>query len=483
VVFDTMIGAYLLAPGQGSPSVEGVAADYLGRFLGDAGGPGKGPEVTLKQASGRCCLRARVLVEARPVMEQELRSRDLWDLFNEIEMPLAGVLAEMESRGIRVDRRRLEDLAADLEKRLAMIEKEAYALAGRRFNLNSPREIGRVLFDEIGLKPRRRTKTGYSTDISVLTELAAEHDLPRRILEHRQLAKIKSAHVDQLLRFADPESDRIYASFNQAVTATGRLSSSDPNLQNVPIRTGLGAEIRKAFIPSEPGWVLISADYSQIELRIMAHLSMDERLIEAFNRDADIHRETAAFIFKVEPSGVTADMRSLAKSVNFGILYGMGAQSLARGTGLSVEESEGFLAEHKRTYPGVYSWIEKLLQGARTSGYVETLLGRRRLLPDISSERPAVRAAAERMAINTPVQGSAADLIKIAMIELYNEMVKHDLKGGIVVQVHDEILVDCPREEEGRIRALLGEKMGGAYDLAVPLKVEVSSGGSWFEAH
>ncbi len=481
---DTLLAAYLLNPGQGGHDVDAIAADYLGQFVQPETKPKAGAAlVTLKQASERCCLRSRALLEASRVMEEELKSRNLYGLYTEMELPLAPVLADMELRGVKIDRLRLEALATDLDKRLDMIEKDAFSLAGRRFNLNSPRDISHLLFEEIGLRPRRKTKRGYSTDLSVLSELSADHDLPRKILEHRQLAKLKSTYVDQLLRYADPSTDRIHANFNQTVTATGRLSSSDPNLQNIPIRTDLGAEIRKAFIPSQPDWVLISADYSQIELRILAHLSGDAGLLEAFAKGEDIHSKTASFIFKVDPSEVTVGMRSIAKSVNFGIVYGMGPQGLAKATGLAIKEAESFLDEHRRSYPGVYLYIDRCLEEARDRGYVETLLGRKRYLPNLNSTEPAVRSAAERMAVNTPIQGSAADIIKMAMLELHGDMLERGLRGGIIIQVHDEILVDCPEAEKAETQGLVREKMSKAYTLSVPLRVDLGSGKNWYEAH
>jgi DNA polymerase-1 len=416
-------------------------------------------------------------------LEEDLRTKGLEKLYRDIEVPLVGVLADMETRGIRIDRGRLERLSDDLDKRMAEAEKQAHAIAGRHFNLNSTRDVAGVLFDEIGLKPRKKTKTGYSTDISVLTELCAEHELPRKILDYRQTAKLKSSHVDQLLAFAGREDDRIHACFHQTVTATGRLSSSDPNLQNVPIRGELGTEIRKAFIPSHDDWILVSADYSQIELRVVAHLSGDEGLLEAFRNDRDIHANTAAFIFKVDPDKVSPAMRTVAKAVNFGIIYGMGPQALAKNTGLPIEEAGRFLKEHRRTYPGLYTYIEESLAKARESGYVETVLGRKRVIPGIASTEPAVRSAGERMAVNTPVQGSAADIIKIAMLDIFEDMRARRLVGGIVVQIHDEILVDCPASEEAAFRDIIRERMGEAYDLEVPLKVEVGSGENWFQAH
>ena len=482
--FDISLAAYLINPGRGKVGVEDIAADYLGEFL-KTGTKRKASEdgVTIREASEKCCLRARIGLRAEASLREELRAKGLETLYRDVELPLVEVLADMEMRGIKVDREHLERLSEDLDKRMTAAEKEAYALAGRHFNLNSTRDVATVLFDEIGLKPRKKTKTGYSTDISVLTELCAEHELPRKILDYRQTAKLKSGHVDQLIAFADRESDRIHACFHQTVTATGRLSSSDPNLQNVPIRGELGTEIRKAFIPSHADWVLISADYSQIELRVVAHLSGDEGLLEAFRNDRDIHASTAAFIFKVDADKVSPAMRTVAKAVNFGIIYGMGPQALAKNTGLPIEEAGRFLKEHRQTYPGLYAYIEESLGKARETGYVETVLGRKRFIPGMASTESAGRSAAERMAVNTPVQGSAADIIKIAMLDISKEMKTGNLRGGIVVQVHDEILVDCPASEEGAFTDLIREKMSGAYDLEVPLRVEVGSGKNWFQAH
>lgn len=482
--FDTLLARYLLNPGLGGLDIESLALEYLGSLEGH---PGQrlpaGSVATVRDASAICARRARAAVAMRPMMERDLRERGLWDLFQRVELPLAEVLADMEQRGVRVDVRLLEQISERLESRAAMLEKEAHLLARRPFNLNSPREVSRLLFDELGLKPGRKTKAGYSTDISVLTELSAEHELPRKILEHRQVAKIKSTFVDQLLRFRRPETDRIHASFNQAVAATGRLSSSDPNLQNIPVRDEIGAELRRAFVPTAEDWIMMSGDYSQVELRVVAHLSGDRRLIEAFERGEDIHANTAAAVFGVSASDVTAAMRATAKVVNFGIIYGMGAQALARTADLSMEQASGFLAEHRRAYPGLYAYIDKVIAGAREGGWVETVLGRKRYLPNIGSSEPALRSAAERAAVNTPVQGSAADIIKLAMLGLHRRIKADGLAGGILIQVHDEILVECPEGERAAMEAALYNEMSSAYSLAVPLKVDVRSGRNWYEAH
>lgn len=481
---DTLLAKYLLNPGEGCVEVEDIALDYLGTTegYGKRGRSGAGL-AAVREAGETCGRRARTLLRARAPIEDDLKAKGLWSLFEDVELPLAEVLAEMELRGVRTDEDHLVRLADDFDSRLAMLEKEAFILAGRTFNLNSPRDVSQILFDELGLKPRRKTKTGYSTDLGVLMELSAEHELPRKILDYRQIAKLKTTYVDQLLRFRDPETGRIHASFNQAVTATGRLSSSDPNLQNIPIRGDLGAEIRKAFVPAADDWILISGDYSQVELRVVAHLSGDEKLVEAFRQGADIHTETAAFVFKVGHAGVTPEMRAIAKVVNFGIIYGMGAQALAKTTGLALQEATGFLEEHRRTYPRLYGYLDEIVRSTREKGYVETVLGRKRFLPTIGSSDPAVRSAAERAAINTPVQGSAADIIKLAMLGVHREVKRKRLLGGILIQVHDEILVECPDSERADLEGILYNEMTNAYSLAVPLKVDLKAGKNWYETH
>lgn len=481
--FDTLLARYLLNPGQASNTLADIVLDYVGEVWAGPPRKKKTELSTLAEASRECSRRARALLRVRGPLADDLEEGALTNLYREIEMPLVRILADMETRGIRVDAGILEELSERLDKDLFRLMKDAYALAGHEFNLNSPKELSKVLFEEIGLKPVKKTKTGYSTDISVLTELAAEHDLPRKVLDYRQVYKLKTTYVDQLLRFADPETGRVHAHFNQAVTATGRLSSSDPNLQNIPIRGEIGGEIRKAFIPSGPDWCFVSADYSQIELRVLAHLSGEPALIKAFQRGDDIHTQTAAFVFRVEPASVSKEMRVIAKAVNFGVIYGMGAQSLAKTTNLPVKEAKAFLDEHRGTYPAVYEFIEKTVESARERGYVETLLGRRRYLPNINSSNPSLQSASERMAVNTPVQGSSADIIKVAMNRVYDRIARGGLEGGIVIQVHDDILIDCPLAEREEMIRILQEEMGGAYELAVPLRVDLSSGSNWYETH
>ncbi len=479
IEFDTMLAAYLLRPGERIRDIDDVAIEHLG-ITPASHVTNEIPTIT--QAAQILCSRTRMLLKLREVLESELQESGLLKLFKEIEMPLVEVLADMETRGVRVDVDLLNEFNVELDGRLFHIEREAYSLAGRKFNLNSPKEVGQILFTELGLKPRRKTKTGYATDFSVLVELAAEHELPRKIIEYRQLAKLKSTYVEQLLRSVDPNTGRIHAHFNQAVTATGRLSSSEPNLQNIPVGDQMGIEIRRAFIPTD-GWVFVSGDYSQIELRVLAHYCRDEALVEAFRKDEDIHTMTAAAIFHVKPQDVSPRMRAVAKIVNFGIIYGMGVGSLAKTAGLTEQEASKFIEEHKSKYPGVYHYIETTLENARQRGYVETLLGRRRYLSGLASAKGGVRSAAERMAINAPIQGSAADIIKIAMLRVYERLSKGNFKAGIVIQVHDEILVECPHSELEEVKQILKEEMGNAYELFVPLKVEIATGRNWHEAH
>jgi DNA polymerase-1 len=483
VEFDTLLARYLLNPGKCHNSLTDIALDYTGEVWA---GLTRKREVELGTVAGAAreyTRRSRALLKVREPLAKDLEEARLDGLYRDIEMPLVGVLTDMETRGIRVDTGLLEDLSERLDKDLNRYMKDAFALAGREFKLNSPKELSVVLFEEIGLRPVKKTKTGYSTDVSVLTELASEHELPKKILEYRQVSKLKSTYVDQLLRFAEPGTGRIHAHFNQAVTATGRLSSSDPNLQNIPIRGELGGEIRRAFVPSADDWCFVSADYSQIELRILAHLSGEEVLVDAFRRGDDIHTQTASFVFKVEPSDVTKEMRIIAKAVNFGVLYGMGVQALAKTTQLPVKEAKAFLDEHRETYPAVYEFIDSTIDSAREKGYVETVLGRRRYLPNITSSNPPLRSASERMAVNTPVQGSAADIIKLAMLRVSERIARAALEGGMVIQVHDDILIDCPLAERDEMSRILEEEMGGAYDLKVPLKVDMSSGGNWYDTH
>jgi DNA polymerase-1 len=414
---------------------------------------------------------------------EELAKLNLLELCDRIEFPLLPVLVKMEEAGVSLDRAYLAEMSVLLEKQLGGLIGEIHEAAGRPFNINSTQQLAEVLFKELGLPPVRKTKTGYSTDVNVLESLAGQHPIIARLLEYRQLTKLKSTYVDALPDLINPDTGRLHTSFNQTVAATGRLSSSDPNLQNIPIRTDLGRAIRKAFIPGSAGHVLVSADYSQIELRIMAHISGDEGLRAAFLNNEDIHASTAAKVFGVAAGDVTRDMRRKAKEVNFGIMYGIGPFGLANRLEISQAEAREIISRYFERFPRVKQYIQDTIATAKRDGFVATLLGRRRFLPDINSRNQNIRGNAERQAINMPIQGTAADMIKMAMIRLDEEITKRTLKTRMLLQVHDELVCEVPRKELDAFTPLVAEVMTGALPLSVPVQVDVGSGASWLEAH
>jgi DNA polymerase-1 len=389
----------------------------------------------------------------------------------------------MEMTGVRVDADFLGELARKYGARIAELEEAVYACVGERFNIASTPRLREILFERLKLKPARRTKTGYSTDADVLEALVGQHEVVALLLEWRQLIKLKSTYVDTLPRLIHPETGRVHTSYNQAVASTGRLSSSDPNLQNIPIRTSEGREIRRAFVARGPGWVLLDADYSQIELRILAHLSGDAALQQAFRDGADVHRATAARVMKVAPEAVTDEMRNRAKVVNFGIVYGMGARGLAQSLGIDTAAAKQFIDEYFASYPGVKRFIEDTIAAAKRDKVVTTLLGRMRRLPDIDSTNPGARAFSERVAVNTPVQGTAADIIKLAMLAVDREIQSRGLAARLILQVHDELLLDVPADELPEVEKLVRRCMETAIDLDVPLRVDMGTGANWLEAH
>jgi DNA polymerase-1 len=399
-------------------------------------------------------------------------------------MPLLPVLLEMEMTGVCVDRGRLRDLSRSFSSQLDILEQQIHDLAGETFNINSSQQLGRILFEKLNLPVQKKTKkkTGYSTDVEVLTTLARSHELPALVLRHRTLAKLKSTYADALLELIHPETGRIHTSFNQTVAATGRLSSSDPNLQNIPIRTEEGREIRKAFVPRE-GWQLLSADYSQIELRILAHCSEDPILIQAFKDDEDIHTRTAAEVFQVFPQMINDELRRQAKAINFGIIYGMSAFGLARELEISNKMAQTYIDHYFARYQGVKAFIDKTIETAHTTRQTSTLLGRIRQLPDIASTNRNVRQFAERIAINTPIQGTAADLIKLAMISVDRALRKKRMKTAMLLSVHDEMIFEVPPDELDEAKALVRQGMEKVWELAVPLKVNMACGQNWAEAH
>jgi len=436
--------------------------------------------VDIRQAADYACADADVTGQLTGLLTDELHKQGLWQLFNDVEMPLVPVLVHMERSGIALDTELLRQMAHRLGEQLIKLEAEIYNCAGHQFNINSSQQLGSVLFDELKLPTGRKTKNGYSTGASVLEELRGSHEIIEHILEYRQLTKLKSTYIDSLPRLVNPKTGRVHTSFNQTRTATGRLSSSDPNLQNIPVRGELGKEVRQAFT-APPGSSLLSGDYSQIDLRSLAHLSQDQGLLDAFNHDEDIHAATASRLFNVDTARVTDDMRRVAKTVNFGVIYGMSDYGLQQATELSRAEAAQFITAYFEKYPGIKKYLEATKQQGRDLGYVETLLGRRRSIPEINSPNYQIREAAERMAINMPVQGTSADIIKVAMVRLYQEMVKRHLKSKMLLQVHDELLFEVPDDELDEMRQLVPEVMSTALKLSIPLKVSINSSRSWGE--
>ncbi len=415
-----------------------------------------------------------------PAALARLQEKEQTMLYQEIEIPLVNVLADFELEGFRVDPAVLKEVGQPLEKRIEELREQIYTLAGRPFNINSPKQLGEILFEELGLAGKKKTKTGYKTSQDVLEELEDQHLIIPLIMEYRQDTKLLSTYIDGLLSVIDPATGRVYSSFNQMVTATGRLSSTEPNLQNIPVRHPLGKQIRRAFVPADADHILIDADYSQIELRILAHISGDQNMIEAFRQEQDIHTITAAEVNHVLLTEVTPEMRSRAKAVNFGLVYGISEFGLARDLGISRYEAKQYITGYFHQYPGVKAYMDDIVAFAKQNGYVSTLLGRRRSLPELSSAKQPVRAFGERIAMNMPIQGTAADIIKLAMIRVWRELRNRGLHSKMILQVHDELLIDACREEEEEVKTVLRSCMEEAYPLCVPLPVTVSSGDSWF---
>jgi DNA polymerase-1 len=432
-------------------------------------------QVDLEEAKNYSCEDVYGALSLFMDQKPKLEEQGLWKLFAELEGPLIPVLARMEIAGILVDRDALNGLAKEFHGRLDALEQEIYQVAGHAFNINSPKQLAVILFEELGLPRGRKTKSGYSTDVRVLERLSAKHELPALILKYRNLAKLTSTYVEKLAALAARDDGRIHSSFNQCGTATGRLSSSNPNLQNIPIRTAEGRRIREAFI-APVGRRLVSADYSQIDLRVLAHYSRDEALIEAFTSGEDIHRRTAAEIFHVSPQLVTPEMRRVAKTINFGIVYGMSSYGLATQLQVSRTEAQKFIDRYFALYKGVRQFMEDIVRQAEEDGYVTTLLGRRRYLPEIKSSNRNRREFARRTAINTPVQGTAADIIKLAMIEVDHRLQKDGLDGRMILQIHDELVIEVVKEEVEQCGNLLKKAMEEVMTLAVPLVVNLQSG-------
>ncbi len=481
--FDTMIAAYLL--GEKALDLKTLAMARLGLELtpsAELTAPKRGLAVAgdPSQLAGAASTEAMAIARLQPLLKEAMAGQGLLKLFSEVEMPLVPVLARMERNGVALDIHHFRAMSQSLGRQLLELERQIYDFAGHAFNINSPQQLGTVLFSELKLPGGRKTKTGYSTEASVLEGLAGSVPIVKLVLEYRQLAKLKSTYIDALPALVDQRTGRVHTSFNQTVAATGRLSSSDPNLQNIPIRGELGVQVRRAFIAA-PECLLVSADYSQIELRVLAHLSEDSGLLTSFQEDKDIHAATAAEVFGVSLGEVSPDMRRIAKVVNFGVAYGMSDYGLEQATELSRDQASKFIASYFQRYPRVKDYIESTKRLARERGYVETLLGRRRYIPEMHSPNRQLREAAERMAINMPVQGTAADIIKVAMVDLQRAMDRDGMMCRMILQVHDELLLEVPQGEVEQARGLVEEKMSQAVALSVPLKVDVKVGWNWAE--
>lgn len=486
VDFDLLIASYLLNPSQ---STEDIASIAKTKQYTDVQpdeivyGKGAKQKVPDESALAEHLVRKAAAIRAlKDTFIADLKANEQYALFTELELPLTLVLADMEFLGITINVERLKAMGEELQGQLQALEKEIYELAGQVFNINSPKQLGTILFEKLQLPALKKTKTGYSTSADVLEKLAPQHEIVEKILHYRQLGKLQSTYIEGLLKVVHEDTNKVHTIFNQALTQTGRLSSTEPNLQNIPIRLEEGRKIRQAFVPSEQEWVIFAADYSQIELRVLAHIANDENLIAAFQQDLDIHTKTAMDIFHVSAEEVTPQMRRHAKAVNFGIVYGISDYGLSQNLNISRKEAAEFIERYFASFPGVKRYMEDIVQQAKQTGYVTTLLHRRRYLPDITSRNFNLRSFAERTAMNTPIQGSAADIIKKAMIDLAERLQKEEMRARILLQVHDELILEAPKDEVEQLTKIVPEVMEHAIELRVPLKVDYHFGPTWYDA-
>lgn len=479
---DTAIAAYLVDPAKNEYTIEKLASEYFGTVI-------EKPEV--KQLSllddvetdrseylAKCAVALGVLNER---IGDKIKENGQEKLYQEVELPLVTVLAHLEINGFLVDDNQLKEFADKLGEKIDALTNEIYMLAGEEFNINSPKQLGVILFEKLELKPVKKTKTGYATNADVLEKLRDKHPIVNFIMEYRQLAKLKSTYCDGLTAVVNPNTHRIHSVFTQTVTVTGRLSSTEPNLQNIPTRTELGREIRKMFVAKD-GYVLVDADYSQIELRVLAHIANDETMINAFRNNEDIHAVTASQVLGIPLEDVTKEQRSSAKAVNFGIVYGIGEFSLAQDLHISVKEAKAYIESYLEKYHGVRNYMESIKEQAKKDGYVKTMLNRIRYIPELKSPNYNIRQFGERVALNTPIQGTAADIIKLAMVRVDNRLINEGLKSKLILQVHDELIVEAYKDEVDKVKQILSEEMQGAMELNVPLKVDMSTGHSWYDA-
>ena len=479
---DTAIAAYLVDPAKNEYTIEKLASEYFGTVI-------EKPEV--KQLSllddvesdrseylAKCAVALGVLNDR---IGDKIKENGQEKLYQEVELPLVTVLAHLEINGFLVDDNQLKEFADKLGEKIDALTNEIYMLAGEEFNINSPKQLGVILFEKLELKPVKKTKTGYATNADVLEKLRDKHPIVNFIMEYRQLAKLKSTYCDGLTAVVNPNTHRIHSVFTQTVTVTGRLSSTEPNLQNIPTRTELGREIRKMFVAKD-GYVLVDADYSQIELRVLAHIANDETMINAFRNNEDIHAVTASQVLGIPLEDVTKEQRSSAKAVNFGIVYGIGEFSLAQDLHISVKEAKAYIESYLEKYHGVRNYMESIKEQAKKDGYVKTMLNRIRYIPELKSPNYNIRQFGERVALNTPIQGTAADIIKLAMVRVDNRLINEGLKSKLILQVHDELIVEAHKDEVDKVKQILSEEMQGAMELNVPLKVDMSTGHSWYDA-
>lgn len=484
--FDVQLAAYLLDPTESNQTISGLTSKYgLPSLAEDDTVMGKGarykvPDVEI--LGDFLCRKAAAVAAIIPLQEQALENDEMNALFHELEMPLSRILADMEKQGIKANTADLQALGREFEEQISRLMAEIYRLSGTEFNLNSPKQLGEILFDKLGLPVVKKTKTGYSTDAEVLEKLAPYHDVVQLILQYRQLAKLQSTYVEGLLKEISERDGKVHTYYRQTIAATGRLSSQFPNLQNIPIRMEEGRKIRKVFVPSEPGWSILAADYSQIELRVLAHISDDERLKEAFVHDMDIHTKTASDVFGVKAEEVDSDMRRSAKAVNFGIVYGISDYGLSQNLNITRKEAAQFIDQYFEVFQGVRRYMDDIVKEARQDGFVKTLLERRRYLPEINASNFNLRSFAERTAMNTPIQGTAADIIKLAMVQMDEALRERQLKSRMLLQVHDELVFEVPADELELMKELVPSVMEKALELSVPLKAEVSFGENWYEA-
>lgn len=487
--FDTYIASYILEPSESKYDLGLLTSKYLNKQITSQeqllGKGKKALSFDSIEKEEKCTYLMNKLdsvIDLQEQLREKIKEQHMEDLYYEIERPLIKVLASMENLGFKVDQEELENLSKEFGEKIEQLTGEIYQLSEETFNINSPKQLGKILFEKLELPIIKKTKTGYSTNIEVLEKLKDKHPIIEKIIEIRQLSKLKSTYVDGLMTIIDSKTKRVHSSFNQTIASTGRISSSEPNLQNIPIKLEMGRRIRKVFVPEDTEYILVDGDYSQIELRILAHISKDENLIEAFNKDQDIHTRTAAEVFGVEMKDVTSLMRSRAKAVNFGIVYGISDYGLSRDLDIPRKEAKEYIDRYKEKYSGVNTYMNEIVKEAKKDGFVKTLFGRRRYIPELHSRNFNIRSFGERLALNTPIQGAAADIIKIAMIRVYNRLKEENKKSRLLLQVHDELIIEAHKDELEEVKVIMKEEMEKAATLEVPLKVDIQVGKNWYEA-